>query len=143
MENPEIILSREIAITQTVIDDFITFSGDCNLLHTDDEWTARNSRFPRRIAHGAILNAFVSKYITEKFGPGTVYVEQMMQFKHPVYIGDKITIMLMNPSKIKKLTRFETNIVLTETEYHAEKGHTPGTLIATGHALIVEHVTPP
>jgi len=137
METPDVFFTKEIAMTQDVIDDFITFCGDCNLVHTDDEWTARNTRFPRRIAHGSILNGFISRCITEHFGPGTIYVEQTLQFKHPIYIGDKITILFKDLVSIKKLTKFTTDVILSETAFHSEDGHTQGTVIATGHAVIV------
>lgn len=138
MENDPVFLIKEFHITQKVVDDFITFSGDCNFLHTDDEWTARNTRFPRRIVHGAIINAYVSKCITEHFGNGTVYVEHLVRYKGPVYIGDTILIALRDKDQHTKLTKFITDVVISESDYKAEPNHNLGSLVASGHAIVLE-----
>jgi 3-hydroxybutyryl-CoA dehydratase len=82
----------------TVSDDtiraFAEVTGDTNPVHLDDEYAA-GTRFGRRIAHGMIAAGLVSATLANDLpGPGTVYLNQTLKFKLPVYPGDTVTATL-------------------------------------------------
>jgi 3-hydroxybutyryl-CoA dehydratase len=84
--------------TMTVSDDtiraFAEVTGDTNPVHLDDEYAA-GTRFGRRIAHGMIAAGLVSATLANDLpGPGTVYLNQTLKFKLPVYPGDTVTATL-------------------------------------------------
>ena len=79
-------------ITKETISEFAKFSGDYNPIHMDDEYAA-NTRFGSRIAHGAILEVYISKILATDFpGPGTIYISQFCKWIKPVYIDDEVEI---------------------------------------------------
>jgi 3-hydroxybutyryl-CoA dehydratase len=70
---------------------FADVTGDNNPVHLDDEYAA-GTRFGRRIAHGMIAAGLISATLANDLpGPGTVYLNQMLKFKLPVYPGDTVT----------------------------------------------------
>ncbi|WP_247518037.1 MaoC/PaaZ C-terminal domain-containing protein [Bradyrhizobium sp. 190] len=56
--------------TETEVDTFGYLSGDLNPLHMDDEFASR-SPFGRRVVHGLLTAAVVSRTYTELTGPGS------------------------------------------------------------------------
>ncbi|MCF6764717.1 MaoC family dehydratase [Thiotrichales bacterium 19S3-7] len=77
-------------ITETDIYLFAGVSGDLNPAHIDEE-KAKDTRFKKRIAHGMLTASFISTVIGMQLpGPGTIYLEQSIRFRAPVYIGDTI-----------------------------------------------------
>ena len=83
--------SRTTAITDEMIRAFAGLTGDTNPVHLDDAYAA-GTRFGRRIAHGMIAAGLISATLANDLpGPGTVYLSQTLQFKAPVYPGDRIT----------------------------------------------------
>lgn len=81
------------AITEKTVQQFADMSGDYNPIHMDEEYAA-TTKFKRRIAHGMISGAFISRALTEKVGQGGIYLSQTLKFVNPVFIGDTITIEL-------------------------------------------------
>ena len=82
--------SETIQITDKMVRQFAEMSGDFNPIHLDDEY-AKTTRFQRRIAHGMILGALVSRFLNEKIGSGGIYLAQTLKFSNPVFIDDVIT----------------------------------------------------
>lgn len=77
-------------ITDEVVREFAAFSGDHNPIHLDDAYAAK-TRFKKRIAHGVIANAMISKIAGTRLpGPGSIYLSHVLKFRAPVYIGDTI-----------------------------------------------------
>jgi len=78
-------------ITEADIILFAGISGDANPVHID-EIAARESRFGRRIAHGMLGAGLISAVIGMHLpGPGTIYLNQTLAFRSPIYIGDTVT----------------------------------------------------
>jgi 3-hydroxybutyryl-CoA dehydratase len=106
--------SRTITITDEMIRAFADLTGDTNPVHLDDAYAA-GTRFGRRIAHGMIAAGLISATLANDLpGPGTVYLNQLLQFKAPVYPGDTITatveVKSVRPDKpIATLTTFCKN----------------------------------
>jgi acyl dehydratase len=84
-------------VDRRVVDDaavrtFAAVSGDANPVHLDDGYAA-STRFGRRIAHGALLGAYVSKVLGMDLpGPGAIYLSQSLEFLAPVYVGDAVEV---------------------------------------------------
>nr|WP_253272980.1 bifunctional enoyl-CoA hydratase/phosphate acetyltransferase [Halomonas sp. PR-M31] len=82
---------------------FAIMSGDVNPTHLDEAF-AQEGSFQRVIAHGMWGGALVSAVLgTELPGPGTIYLNQSLSFRHPVEIGDTLTVRVTvrekNPEK--------------------------------------------
>lgn len=93
----------EVSISRTItnqdVDSFSILSGDFNPVHKS------NSQEPA-IVHGALLNAIVSSVIGTKLpGPGSLVVEEMLNFPNKCYVGETVTITvkLMENRKIMKV----------------------------------------
>lgn len=85
--------SETIRVTDKMVRQFAEMSGDYNPIHLDDQF-ALGTRFKRRIAHGMILGALVSRFLNEKIGSGGIYLAQTLKFSNPVFIDDDITFEL-------------------------------------------------
>lgn len=92
-ESLKIGMKESIAKTITEAD-IILYSGislDCNPVHLNEIY-AETSRFKKRIAHGMLTAGLISAVLGTKLpGEGTIYLEQNLKFKQPVYLGDTIT----------------------------------------------------
>ena len=124
-----------VGLTQNysqVIDDklvraFAEVTGDRNPIHLDDE-TAKQSRFGRRVAHGAILFGIISKVLgMDMPGAGTVYLSQVCNFKLPVFIGDTVTleakiveILPKSVARISTVIKKQTGEVVMDGEAQAK-----------------------
>ncbi|WP_165103107.1 bifunctional enoyl-CoA hydratase/phosphate acetyltransferase [Pikeienuella piscinae] len=91
----EISLGDSAEITRTLtpqdIDLFAIVSGDINPAHLDEDY-ARTDMFHEVIAHGMWGGSLISAVLgTELPGPGTIYLNQSLNFRHPVSPGDTIT----------------------------------------------------
>ncbi len=107
---------------------FAACSGDVNPVHLDKEYAA-TTPFGERIGHGMWTGALVSAAIATCLpGPGSVYRSQSLSFKHPVKIGDTVTITLVI-SEIKERIK----LVTLECEAHNQEGK----LIAKGIAEVI------
>ena len=71
---------------------FAAMSGDINPTHVDEEY-ARSDMFHKIIAHGMWGASLISTVLGTKLpGPGTIYLSQTLYFRHPVTVGDTITV---------------------------------------------------
>ena len=114
MEIDEIKIGMSESYSQTITDAdvklYAGISGDRNPVHMDEEY-AEKSRYKKRIAHGMISSSFFSALFGTKLpGPGCVYVNQSLNFKRPVYIGDTVTaiITVTKIDEIKSRVYFDT-----------------------------------
>jgi len=81
-----------LVVDEDLVRRFADLSGDRNPIHLDPA-EARAYGYPRRVAHGAILVALVSKVIgMEVPGPGSVWMGQSVDWLHPVFVGDRIEV---------------------------------------------------
>lgn len=71
---------------------FAIMSGDVNPAHVDAEF-AKSDMFHKIIAHGMWGGALISAVLgTELPGPGTIYLNQDLSFRHAVGLGDTVTV---------------------------------------------------
>lgn len=84
---------------------FAAVSGDTNPAHLDPEYAA-DTLFHGVVAHGMWGAALISALLGTKFpGPGTIYLEQHLQFTKPVHIGDTLTVIATVLTKEKSHRR--------------------------------------
>lgn len=84
--------SREYEILADVYESFLNAFKDINPLHVDDDY-ARAHGFKSRVAHGAILNGFISHFVGVEFpGVSSLLQSVRIQYKAPNYIGDRIAL---------------------------------------------------
>ena len=114
MEINEIKIGMSESYSQTIseadVKAYAGISGDRNPVHMDDEYAGK-SRYKRSTAHGMISSSFLSALFGTKLpGPGCVYVNQSLNFKRPVYIGDTVTaiITVTKIDEIKSRVYFDT-----------------------------------
>lgn len=78
---------------------FAVVSGDINPAHVDADY-ARSDMFHKVIAHGMWGGALISALLgTELPGPGTIYLNQNLSFRHPVGLGDTVTVQVTVTAK--------------------------------------------
>lgn len=71
---------------------FAVMSGDVNPAHVDADF-AKSDMFHKVIAHGMWGGALISAVLgTELPGPGTIYLNQNLNFRHAVGLGDTVTV---------------------------------------------------
>ncbi len=70
---------------------FAEISGDENPVHLDDEYAAQ-TQFKKRLVHGMLTAGLISGVLGTKLpGEGSIYLSQSINFRAPVFIGDRIT----------------------------------------------------
>lgn len=95
----------EINISEDEIAKYGELSGDINPVHFDDDF-AKNLGFSKRIAHGLIANAEMSKYFGMEFpGNGTLFMSYYYKFFRPLYPNQnyKVTISVPFYDELKNL----------------------------------------
>jgi acyl dehydratase len=82
----------ERTLTWEDIELFAVMSGDVNPAHVDEEY-ARSDIFHAIVAHGMWGASLISTLLGTRLpGPGAIYLEQTLHFRHPVIIGDTVTV---------------------------------------------------
>src|SRR5215831_17867090 len=92
-------IGRRVTVRKTVGETdvylFAGISGDFAPNHVDEEYM-KATRYGRRIAHGALMVAYMSQASTKMCEslPGTVvsYGYDHIRFPAPVFIGDTVTV---------------------------------------------------
>lgn len=102
----EIAIGETASLTRTLtasdIELFAVISGDVNPAHVDAEY-ASSDKFHKVIAHGMWGAALISTVLgTELPGPGTIYLNQSLSFRHPVAIDDTVTVTAKVIEKVEK-----------------------------------------
>lgn len=102
-------VSVTVQVTDKMVRQFAELSGDHNPMHLDDDY-AKGTRFGRRIAHGMICGALISRALATELGPGGIYLSQTLKFQNPVFIDDILVIELqvMSMRQEKGIASIET-----------------------------------
>jgi len=83
-----------ILIDDEIIKQYALASKDNNPVHLDDEF-AKSSIFKKRIAHGMLLGGLISSVLGNDFpGNGTIYLNQYLSFRSPVFLNDLVEIII-------------------------------------------------
>ena len=102
----------QITITESMVDNFAKLTGDFSPIHMDEDY-ASTTTFQKRVVHGMLLASFLSK-IDGMYLPGkhALYFSQSLDFRHPCFLGDTITIssVVIDKSSSTKILKIESNI---------------------------------
>ena len=80
----------ERSVTEDDIVTFAEITGDKNPVHLDAAYAAK-TMFKAPIAHGMLTAGYISAVFgMELPGPGAIYVSQTLNFRAPVWVGDKV-----------------------------------------------------
>ncbi|XP_048324080.2 3-hydroxyacyl-[acyl-carrier-protein] dehydratase, mitochondrial [Ziziphus jujuba] len=100
---------------------------DSNALHFDSEF-AQNAGFQDRLVHGMLVANMFPRILSSHF-PGAVYVSQSLNFRKPVYIGEKVVgevqAINLRENKNRYLAKFKT------------KCYKNGELVIDGEAMAI------
>ena len=111
----ELAVGQEASLTrvfsQQDVAAFAAMSGDANPVHLDAEYAAMTV-FKKPIVHGILTAGLISAVIGMQLpGLGTIYLQQTLNFKRPVYADDAITA-TVTVTELKT----EKGIVLLQTQ---------------------------
>ena len=114
-------------VTEADVILFAGITGDDNPVHINEEFAAE-TRFKGRIVHGMFCAGLISCVAGTRLpGPGAIYIDQSLQFKAPVRIGDTVTARVI----IKEVNR-EKRRVLAQTQCLVK-----GTVVVDGTATFM------
>lgn len=114
-------------ITNEMVHQFADLSGDRNPIHLDEEYAAK-SRFKKRIAHGMIVGALISRALVDGIDHGGIYLGQTLKFVNPVFIDDEVTVTI-------KITGIRKEKGIATVETNAYKAN--GDIVVKGEAVIM------
>ena len=118
-------ISKEITYTDITL--FAAVTGDFNPVHFDPVYAA-GTHFKERIAHGMIIAGLISGVIGMKLpGPGTIYLQQNLNFLAPVKVGDVVT------ASVEVIELLEKNRVRLKTKCVKQDG----VVVLDGEALVI------
>lgn len=84
-------VERQLVVSEQLVNNFSTLSGDFNPLHTNDKF-AKSKGFLGRVAHGSILNLMISSIVGMSLNDDNVMLlSQRTSHKKPIFIDDVIT----------------------------------------------------
>lgn len=113
------------SLTQQEIASFAEITRDFNGVHTSIE-AARKQGFSGTIAHGFLVGAIFSRILGSHFpGEGTIYLEQTLNFKKPVFPEQKLSAV------VKILTIVGRRLTLSTTVFDEESQ-----IVLDGEALV-------
>jgi len=104
--------SKKVYSTISVIA-FAELSGDLNPVHLNVDY-ASTTIFQKPIVHGIFVASQISELIANSLpGPGSIYINQTLSFKNPVYHGDEITCTVEVISRKEEKNIVELSTVCT------------------------------
>jgi acyl dehydratase len=115
-------------IEADVVEAFLRAFDDRSPIHVDDEY-ARRRGYPSRVAHGALLNGFLSHFVGMRV-PGRRGLLQAvdLQYTMPCFVGDALKL------RVTVLQKSEsTRTVVLGLTFHND---TRGTIAARGRAQV-------
>ncbi|MDR1914695.1 MAG: MaoC family dehydratase [Clostridiales bacterium] len=119
--------SFEVMVTAQMMEDFLRISGDCNPIHLSDGY-ARSKGFSDRVVYGLLVSAFYSTLVGVYLpGEHCVLQEISVNFKKPVYIGDRLTV---------TGTVVETHDVLRRVSIKAKIRNQNGKAVSTANITV-------
>ena len=106
------------SFSQADVEAFANVSGDHNPIHLDAE-VAAQTVYKQPIIHGMLGASVFSRLIGMEFpGEGTVYLNQTLQFKRPMYPDKeyRAELTILEVEERRQRARIETKIIQVEDE---------------------------
>lgn len=128
----ELKIGQTASLTRTLLEKdielFAILSGDVNPAHLDEVY-AKDSAFGGVIGHGMWSGALISSLLgTVLPGPGTIYLNQNLDFKKPVHPGEKVAVTVTVKEK-----RDAKHVVLFDCLCHNALGE----VVVSGTAVVI------
>lgn len=93
--------AQSLLISAEAVERYARLVGDTNPVHLDEDY-ASHSFFRQRVAHGLLVAGPISAILGTRLpGPGTIYLNQSLEFKRPVTLGQTIT------ARVKIVEKFD------------------------------------
>lgn len=109
--------------------DVISFAeilGDRDSFHVSDE-AAHKSPFKRKICHGMHIASYISEVVGKQLpGFGTIYCNQTLNFKNPLYLDSGILV------EVEVLEKLNNKKIRLSTKISDDQG----TIILDGEAIV-------
>jgi 3-hydroxybutyryl-CoA dehydratase len=116
--------NMEVQVGENEIAAFAELSGDVSPVHVNDAF-AKGKGFKSRIAHGALLVSYVSRFIgTTLPGASGLLQSITIEFRRPCYPGTKIKIEGEVAKRVESVRVVRIKIVVTDS--------VTGEILATG-----------
>jgi len=110
------VFEHRFEVTEEMINKFAAATGDNNPLHLDEDYAA-GTIFKKRVAHGMLTAGILSGGLGTQFpGVGTIYMSQTLQFRGPVFIGDRLCLRLTVIEKIAEKNRLRIETICTNQD---------------------------
>jgi 3-hydroxybutyryl-CoA dehydratase len=127
----ELVLGQSAQFSKTISESdvylYAGITGDFNPAHINQAY-AEKTRFKTRIAHGMLTAGFISNLLgTQLPGPGTIYLQQTLNFKAPVVFGDTVTATVEVIEILIEKKRVRLKTICTNQE---------GTVVLDGEAIV-------
>lgn len=113
----QVLTSPARTVTEADVVNFAGLSGDFNPLHIDETF-ARTTPFGGRIAHGMLVAALatgMANWLGIFEGTTLALMEQVIQYKGPVKLGDTVHLELRVAEK-KETSKPDRGVVVFETD---------------------------
>lgn len=121
-------MTAEYVISASVYENFLRAFDDTSRIHVDEAY-ARSRGFKGCVMHGGILNGFISNFVGVRVAGENGFLQSVdIQYKHPNYLGDAITIDAEVIQKVEAVKVVVMKLVLRNT--------TQGTTAATANIHI-------
>ena len=92
---------------------FAALTGDYNPLHTNAVF-AFNTRFKARVAHGMLIASLLSTLVGMHLpGRDALLLSQSLEFRQPVYLGDRITVRVRVAHKVASMRVLQLECIAT------------------------------
>lgn len=104
--------------TEEDLKSYADASGDFNPANLDAEYASK-TKFKRPIVHGMLVSGLISSILGTRLpGEGTIYLNQTLSFRAPVYPGDEITtkVEVLKIREDKPVITLSTNCVNQKNE---------------------------
>jgi 3-hydroxybutyryl-CoA dehydratase len=127
----ELVLGQSAQFSKTISESdvylYAGITGDFNPAHINQAY-AEKTRFKTRIAHGMLTAGFISNLLgTQLPGPGSIYLQQTLNFKAPVVFGDTVTATVEVIEILIEKKRVRLKTICTNQE---------GTVVLDGEAIV-------
>ncbi|MDC1327137.1 MaoC family dehydratase [Ulvibacter sp.] len=85
---------KSFLVDDEAIKMFAEASKDENPVHLNEEF-AKGTIFKKRIAHGMLIGGYISSILGNDFpGKGTIYLNQTLSFRKPVFINETVEVII-------------------------------------------------
>jgi acyl dehydratase len=126
LEVGQAFISSARTVTEADIVNYAGVTGDFNPLHVDEQWTAANTDYAGRIAHGLLVLGLSHGLRTAVLDELAVlaFLETTRRFRGPTYPGDTVHVRWRVADRRESRSRPTAGLVVIEAEVLNQHGVT-------------------